>query len=55
MSAIDITDEEEYVNTYWPQLKSALDTVLLNAPGTYPPISYEQVHFKRSILKDRIR
>jgi hypothetical protein len=34
---------EEYENLYWPQLRSALDTVLLKEPGTYQPISYEQV------------
>ena len=51
MSASDILDEEEYVNTYWPQLKSALDTVLLNAPGTYPPISYEQVKLRPNQAK----
>ena len=37
---------EEYENLYWPQLRSALDTVLLKEPGTYQPISYEQVHSK---------
>ena len=37
---------EEYENLYWPQLRSALDTVLLKEPGTYQPISYEQVYSK---------
>ena len=33
----------EYETVYWPQLCSALDTVLLKEPGSYQPISYEQV------------
>jgi hypothetical protein len=34
---------EEYESQYWPQLRDALDTVLLKEPGTYQSISYEQV------------
>ena len=34
---------DEYENVFWPQLRGALDTVLLKPPGTYHPISYEQV------------
>lgn len=34
----------EYEQVYWPQLCSALDTVLLKEPGSYQPISYEQMY-----------
>ena len=42
---------EEYETLYWPQLSTALNTVLLKEPGTYQPISYEQVQFKSLIRK----
>jgi len=35
--------EEDYDSVYWPLLRSTLDTVLLEPPGSYKPISYEQV------------
>lgn len=35
--------EEDYT-PHWMILKSTLDTVLTQTPGTYKPISYEQVH-----------
>ena len=43
--SLNNTDDDEYT-AHWEQLKVALDTVLLNVPGSYQPISYEQVrHF----------
>ena len=41
-ASLNNADDDEY-NGHWEQLKVALDTVLLNVPGSYPPISYEQV------------
>ena len=38
---------DEYENVFWPQLRGALDTVLLKPPGSYHPISYEQVRQQR--------
>ena len=35
--------EEDYT-PHWMILKSTLDTVLTQTPGTYKPISYEQVN-----------
>ena len=43
--SLNNADDDEYA-AHWEQLKVALDTVLLNVPGSYQPISYEQVrHF----------
>jgi hypothetical protein len=35
---------EDYDTAFWPQLRATLDTVLLERPGTYKPISYEQMY-----------
>ena len=40
--SLNNADDDEYA-AHWEQLKVALDTVLLNVPGSYQPISYEQV------------
>ena len=34
---------DDYRNVYWSQLKDALDQMLTHPPGSYKPISYEQV------------
>lgn len=41
--SLNNTDDDEYT-AHWEQLKVALDTVLLNVPGSYQPISYEQMY-----------
>jgi hypothetical protein len=33
-----------YESDLWPPLRELIDTVLLNMPGTYTPISYEQMY-----------
>lgn len=38
-----ITDEE-YETQYLPQLMDAINQLLTIAPGTYIPISYEQMY-----------
>lgn len=35
---------EDYVSVYWSQLREAIDMMLNNAPGSYKPISYEQMY-----------
>ena len=34
---------EDYRNVFWSQLKDAIDQMLTHPPGSYKPISYEQV------------
>ena len=34
---------EDYRNIFWSQLKDAIDQMLTHPPGSYKPISYEQV------------
>ncbi|XP_066457469.1 CDK2-associated and cullin domain-containing protein 1 [Eleutherodactylus coqui] len=41
MNVITIDD---YKNTYWPKLESAIDQLLTQSPGDYIPISYEQIY-----------
>eukprot|EP00088_Acartia_fossae_P026426 TRINITY_DN27250_c0_g1_i2.p1 TRINITY_DN27250_c0_g1~~TRINITY_DN27250_c0_g1_i2.p1 ORF type:complete len:255 (-),score=49.49 TRINITY_DN27250_c0_g1_i2:108-872(-) len=35
---------EEYHQEYWNKLRAAIDTMLDNPPGTYTPISYEEMY-----------
>jgi len=35
---------EDYRNVFWSQLKDAIDQMLTHPPGSYKPISYEQMY-----------
>ncbi|KAM3913505.1 CDK2-associated and cullin domain-containing protein 1 [Leptodactylus fuscus] len=41
---MNVITVEDYKNTYWPKLESAIDQLLSQSPGDYIPISYEQIY-----------
>ncbi|KAE8589518.1 hypothetical protein XENTR_v10017596 [Xenopus tropicalis] len=41
---MNVITVEDYRNTYWPKLESAIDQLLTQSPGDYIPISYEQIY-----------
>ncbi|XP_071987287.1 CDK2-associated and cullin domain-containing protein 1 [Engystomops pustulosus] len=41
---MNVITVDDYKNTYWPKLDSAIDQLLTQSPGDYIPISYEQIY-----------
>lgn len=41
---LPVVTPEDYNTVFWPQLQGAIDTVLQEPPGSYKPISYEQMY-----------
>lgn len=41
---MNVITVDDYKNTYWPKLESAIDQLLTQSPGDYIPISYEQIY-----------
>ncbi|KAM4033903.1 LOW QUALITY PROTEIN: CDK2-associated and cullin domain-containing protein 1 [Anomaloglossus baeobatrachus] len=41
---MNVITVDDYKNTYWPKLESAIDQLLSQSPGDYIPISYEQIY-----------
>ncbi|KAM4704018.1 CDK2-associated and cullin domain-containing protein 1 [Rhinophrynus dorsalis] len=41
---MNVITVDDYRNTYWPKLESAIDQLLTQSPGDYIPISYEQIY-----------
>ncbi|XP_069610506.1 CDK2-associated and cullin domain-containing protein 1 isoform X2 [Ranitomeya imitator] len=41
---MNVITVDDYKNTYWPKLESAIEQLLTQSPGDYIPISYEQIY-----------